>query len=85
MIPQDIVTGHLVGRQGAGQPLLMRGEFLHAFLVTERVRSHLPVQVNQGGSSLQAAAMDYDNATRRLELKGPIRAVLAPRVQQVPR
>lgn len=69
----------------AGQPLVMRSEFLHAFLVTERVRSHLPVQVNQGGSSLQAAAMDYDNATRRLELKGPIRAVLAPRVQQVPR
>ena len=63
----------------AGQPLVMRGEFLHAFLVTERVQSHLPVLVSQGGTSLQAAAMDYDNATRRLDLKGPIRAVLAPR------
>ncbi len=63
----------------AGQPLVMRGEFLHAFLVTEQVRSHLPVLVSQGGTSLQAAAMDYNNATRRLELKGPIRAVLSPR------
>lgn len=62
-----------------GQPLVMKSEFLHAFLVTERVRSHLPVLVSQGGTVLQAAAMDYDNALRRLDLKGPIRTQLAPR------
>lgn len=69
----------VTAQDATGQPLVMRGEFLHAFLVTERVRSHLPVLVSQGGTVLQAAAMDYDNAVRRLELKGPIRAVLAPR------
>jgi lipopolysaccharide export system protein LptC len=69
----------VTAQDASGQPLVMRGEFLHAFLVTERVRSHLPVLVSQGGTALQAAAMDYDNAARRLELKGPIRAVLAPR------
>ena len=69
----------VTAQDAAGQPLVMRGEFLHAFLVKEQVRSHLPVLVSQGGTSLQAAAMDYNNATRRLNLKGPIRAELSPR------
>jgi lipopolysaccharide export system protein LptC len=63
-----------------GVPLLMRGEFLHAFFVTERVQSHLPVLVRQGGTELRAAAMAYDHVARRLDLKGPVRAEVAPRV-----
>ena len=63
----------------SGAPLIMRGEFLHAFLVTERVQTHLPVFVSQGGTELRAGGLVYDNATRLLELKGPIRAVLTPR------
>lgn len=62
-----------------GQPLVMRGEFLHAFLVTEQVRSHLPVQVTLGASELRAAGLEYDHPTQRLELKGPMRVVLPPR------
>jgi lipopolysaccharide export system protein LptC len=62
-----------------GTPLVMRGEFLHAFLVTERVKSHLPVQVLLGSSELRAAGLDYDHATRKLELMGPLRAQLASR------
>jgi lipopolysaccharide export system protein LptC len=58
--------------------LVMRSEFLHAFFVTERVRSHLPVQVQMGATDLKAAGLDYDHAVRRLELKGPLRAVMAP-------
>ena len=61
-------------------PLVMRSEFLHAFLVTERVQSHLPVQVRMGGTELRAAGLDYDHAARHLELKGPLRAVMAARV-----
>lgn len=72
----------VTAQDATGQPLVMRGEFLHAFLVTEQVRSHLPVLVSQGGTSLHAAALDYDNAKRRLDLKGPLRAVLAPRTPQ---
>jgi lipopolysaccharide export system protein LptC len=53
---------------------------LHAFLVTERVKSHLPVWVQSGSSELHAAGLDYDHAARRLELQGPLRAVLPPRV-----
>lgn len=59
-------------RPGA-QPLVMRGEFLHAFFVTEQVRSHLPVEVLNGANTLRAAGLDYDHPTRRLSLKGPLR------------
>ncbi|RVU49877.1 LPS export ABC transporter periplasmic protein LptC [Rubrivivax rivuli] len=62
-----------------GQPLVMRSEFLHAFLVTEQVRSHLPVEVRLGGNALRAAGLDYDHGQRRLELLGPMRAELTPR------
>ncbi|MBX3634782.1 MAG: LPS export ABC transporter periplasmic protein LptC [Rubrivivax sp.] len=62
-----------------GQPLVMRGEFLHAFLVTEQVKSHLPVQVRLGASELRAAGLEYDHPSQRLELKGPMRVVLPPR------
>ena len=72
----------VTAQDATGQPLVMRGDFLHAFLVTEQVRSHLPVMVSQGGTSLHAAALDYDHAKRRLDLKGPLRAVLAPRAPQ---
>lgn len=62
-----------------GAPLLVQGEFLHAFLVTEQVRSHLPVLLRAAGTEMHAAGMDYDHATGRLELKGPLRAVMPPR------
>lgn len=64
---------------GKGTPLLMRSEFLHAFLVTERVRSHLPVLVRLGANEWRAGGLDYDHAARKLELAGPMRAQLAPR------
>ena len=53
-----------------------RGEFLHCLQNVERVRSHLPVVVVQGGSEIRAAAMEYDHLARVLDLKGPVRAVL---------
>jgi lipopolysaccharide export system protein LptC len=65
----------------AGAPLLMRGEFLHAFLVTERVKSHLPVLVAVGASTLSAAGLDFDHGAGRLVLQGPVRAQLAPRTK----
>jgi lipopolysaccharide export system protein LptC len=64
---------------GSGLPLDMSGEFFHAFLVAERVRTHLPVVVARGGSRVQAGGLEYDHGTRRLELAGPIRAVYPPR------
>ena len=58
-----------------------RSEFLHAFLKTERVRSHLPVLVRQGSTELRAEGMEYDNLARVVELKGRQRAVFVPRAK----
>jgi len=57
--------------------LEFRGEFLHAFLATEQVRSHLPVIVTQGATEIRADGMKYDNLTRVVEFKGRVRAVLS--------
>ena len=66
----------------SGAPLWMRSEFLHVFLVTERVSTHLPVTVRVGASEFAAAGLDYDRAQRRLELKGPMRGVFASQGKQ---
>lgn len=68
----------ITSEDAAGLPVVMRGEFLHAFFVTERVVTHLPVMVQRGATMVQAAGLDYDHAARRLALKGPLRATLAP-------
>jgi lipopolysaccharide export system protein LptC len=54
------------------------GEFLHVFVNTERVRSHLPVRVKQGATEVQASAMDYDNLARVIDLKGRMRGFFPP-------
>jgi lipopolysaccharide export system protein LptC len=61
-----------------GEPIEFRGEFLHAFLNTERVRSHLPVSVYRDGSEFHAAGMEYDHLSGLLRLQGHIRARLLP-------
>ncbi|MDP1532835.1 MAG: LPS export ABC transporter periplasmic protein LptC, partial [Rubrivivax sp.] len=63
----------------AGQPMKMRGEFLHAFLDAGVVRSHLPVSVKAGDNDVQAAGLVYDHGAGRLELQGPMRLSLPPR------
>jgi lipopolysaccharide export system protein LptC len=72
--------GARVVREASGddEALEFRGEFLHAFLTTERVRSHLPVTVTQGATEIRADGMSYDNLTRLVEFKGRVRAVLSP-------
>jgi lipopolysaccharide export system protein LptC len=56
------------------EPLSFRGEFLHAFLKTEQLRSHLPVTVARGGSVIRADSFDYDHLTRTVTMKGHVRA-----------
>ena len=74
----QLLGGAQVTSQGLqGLPLEIRSEFLHAFLVTERVTTHLPVQVNDGVNELRAGGLTYDHGRRLLELTGRIKAVLA--------
>jgi lipopolysaccharide export system protein LptC len=68
--------GARVIQEGAtpGQQIEFESEFLHAFLTTEKLRSHLPVRVHQGSSELRVATLDYDNLTRIARFGGPVRA-----------
>jgi lipopolysaccharide export system protein LptC len=69
-------------RREAPQPqdvLEFRSEYLHAFIDAERVQSHLPVLVRQGGAELRAEGMAYDHLGRVVELKGRQRATFPPR------
>lgn len=64
-----------------GTPLVMRSEFLHAFLLTERVLSNQPVVVVHGGTEMRANGLAYDHATQKLDLGGPSRLSLPPRAR----
>jgi lipopolysaccharide export system protein LptC len=65
-------------RDDTEEPIEFSGEFLHAFLATERVRSHLPVTVTRGAAELRADAMEYDNLDRVVQLKGRVQATFPP-------
>jgi lipopolysaccharide export system protein LptC len=65
----------------AQETMEFSSEFLHAFLNTERVRSHLPVVVRRGSTEVRADGMEYDNLARVVELKGRQRAVFTPRAR----
>lgn len=55
-----------------------RGEFLHAFLDTERVRSHLPVTVTRGEMQVYADGMEYSHLDRLIQFSGRMRASFVP-------
>lgn len=69
----------LPGGAGTAQPRLeFRGEFLHAFTQTERVRSDQPVVLIRGNDRFTADAMEYDHLDQVLQLRGRVRGVLMP-------
>lgn len=68
---------HIVREATASEAAIdFRGNFLHYFQYSERLRSHLPVVVTQGGTEIHADAMAYDNLARVLDLKGHVRGTL---------
>jgi lipopolysaccharide export system protein LptC len=83
----QLLGGAQVVREATGkqEAIEFRGEFLHAFLNGERVRSHLPVVVRRGATEVRADGMDYDNLARVVDLKGRMRAVfVAPHRNSAP-
>jgi lipopolysaccharide export system protein LptC len=74
----QLLGGAHVQSEVDGEAIEFDGEFLHAFLNTERVTSHLPVRVKRDGSDVRADALDYDHLTRTVQLKGRVRAVVLP-------
>ncbi len=55
-----------------------RGEFLHAFLKTEQVRSNQPVTLIRGTDRFVADSLEFDNITQVVELRGRVRGILVP-------
>jgi lipopolysaccharide export system protein LptC len=62
--------------------LEFRGEFLHAFLQTERVKSHKPVELIRGNDKFTAESMDFDNIEQVMDLRGRVSGVLSSRPAQ---
>lgn len=75
-----IVTREPMARKGqAPLPRLeFRGEFLHAWVNDERVRSNLPVTLKRGNDTFTADSMDYDNLDQILNLRGRVHGTLLP-------
>lgn len=59
------------------QAIEFRSEFLHAFVNLEQVRSHVPVVIKQGDSTVRAAAMEYDNLSRVVSFSGKSQTVFS--------
>lgn len=67
------------GTDGVSTPTLeFRGEFLHAFLTTEQVKSHQPVTLIRGSDKFTADRLEFDNVSRVMELTGRVRGTLIP-------
>lgn len=64
-------------KNGQPQPsMTFMGEFLHAFMNTERVKSHQPVELIRGKDRFTADSMDFDNLDRVMLLSGRVRGQL---------
>lgn len=57
-------------QRDAPAQLTIKGEFLHAFIATERLRSHLPVTLTTPRSELHASSFEYDNLSAELRYGG---------------
>lgn len=56
-----------------------RGEFLHAFLNEDRVKSHKPVLLIRGNDQFIGDTFAYDNLDQVADLKGRVHGILVPR------
>lgn len=58
----------------------VRSDFLHLFMETEEIRTHLPVELLRGDKDrFVGDKMHYNNLTSTIELKGRVRGVITPR------
>ena len=58
--------------------LEFQGEFLHAWVNEERVRSDQPVTLKRGADTFTADSVVYDNLEQVMQLRGRVRGTLMP-------
>ena len=74
-----VVREAVAGNDGKVLPRLeFQGEFLHAFVNEERIKSHLPVTLIRGADQFSGNTFAYNNLTGVAELKGRVKARLVP-------
>ena len=76
-----VVREAMHNAQGVALPRSeLRSEFLHLFANTEKVRTHLPVELIRGSRDrFTADRMVYDNLDRTMQLHGRVHGIIAPR------
>ncbi len=67
-----------VGGQKPVPRMEFKGEFLHAFMKTEQLKSNQPVTLTRGTDRFVADAMEYDNLKQVVELRGRVKGTLVP-------
>lgn len=60
--------------------LEFRGEYLHADMKSERIKSSKPVELSRGRDSFTADTMSFDNAEQVMRLDGRVKGTLMPHV-----
>ena len=79
LIGDAVVTRAATDTEGHARPRLeFRGEFLHVFVETERVKSNKPVELTRGDNRFTADSLDYDNQEQVMDMQGRVRGVLVP-------
>lgn len=74
-----VIRDPSVGPNGKPTPRLeFRGDFLHAYVDTERVTSNKPVTLIRGTDQFTGDTLDYDNLSGVANLNGRVRGVLIP-------
>jgi lipopolysaccharide export system protein LptC len=72
-----VVREAAVDKAGQALPRMsLRSEFLHAYMETERVKSHKPVELTRGSDQFTADSMDFDNFEQVMQLHGRVRGTL---------
>jgi lipopolysaccharide export system protein LptC len=78
-----VVREAVTDAQNKSSPRLQyRSEFLHAFINTEQIKSHKPVELMRGKDSFTADSMNFDNVTQVLNLDGRVRGSLVPTIER---
>jgi len=77
----DVHLRRLPPGAGENAPALLdvRGEFLQALSNSEILRSHLPVTIRQGGSTLNAQNFEYRHLTGQVHFTGKAQGQIANR------
>ena len=78
LIGNALVVREAVTGQKAVPRLEFKGEFLHAFMKTEQIRSDKPVVLSRGSDRFVADSMEYDNIKQVIDLRGRVKGTLTP-------